>query len=227
MDWATSGNHPEEGQIQESVTLVIPPAAPIVTSSIDLSAVSLNFRDLTQPVLMDQATTPGPVDPAAAGGGGISWGVTASATLAAGIGLAGAGATGGGFWGYFYDRETGFARGGGGLEGGAQANILAGDRAATPRAIVSAVEINDDESASVVAASAGGGVGFFFTNAKRPEELRGPFQTRQLNTPWVGIQLDRSGNTKVFSFTFGPSMGASYWSGKTASVTTPALPRFF
>jgi len=104
---------------------------------------------------------------------------------------------------------------------------LAGDRAATPRAIASAVEINGDESASVLGASAGGGVGVFVTNATRPEELRGPFQTRQLNTPWFGIQLDQSGNTKVFSLTIGPSLGASYWSGKTASVTTPALPKFF
>jgi len=51
---------------------------------------------------------------------------------------------------------------------------LAGDRAATPRAIASAVEINGDESASVLGASAGGGVGVFVTNATRPEELRGP-----------------------------------------------------
>jgi hypothetical protein len=174
---------------------------------------------------MDQTATPG--DPATAGGGGISWGVTASGTLAGGIGLAGAGATGGGFWGNFYDRETGFASTGGGLGGGAQAYILAGDRAATPRAIISAVEINDDESASVLGASAGAGVGLFFTNAKRPEEMRGPFQTRQLNTPWFGLQFDQSGNTKVFSFTLGPSLGASYWSGKTATVTTPALPRPF
>jgi RHS repeat-associated protein len=226
MDWATSGNHPEEGQIQESVTLIIPPAAPIVTSSIDPSAVSLNFKDLTQPVLMDQTATPGPVDPATAGGGGIGWGSTISGTFAAGLGLAGLSATGGGFWGYFYDTETGTSTTGGGLHGGAQAYALAGDRAAMPRAIASAVEISDDESASVVGASAGAGVGMFFTNAKRVEELRGPFQTRQLNTPWFGIQFDQSGNTKVFSFTVGPTLGGSYVSGKTSTVTTPSLPRF-
>jgi RHS repeat-associated protein len=227
LDWATSGNHPEEGQIQESVTLIIPPATPIATSSTDPGAVSLNFRDLTQPVLMDQTATPGAGDPATEGGGGISWGVTASGTIAGGIGLAGAGATGGGFWGYFDDPDTGFASTGGGLEGGAEAYILAGDRARTPRAIVSAVDVNDDDDATVVGASAGVGVGLFFTNAKRPEELRGPFQTYQINTPWFGAQWDQSGNTKVFSFTLGPSLGASYWSGKTASVTTPALPRLF
>jgi hypothetical protein len=227
MDWATSGNHPEEGLIQESVTVIIPPAAPIVTSSIDPSAVSLNFKDLTQPVLMDQTATPGLGDPATAGGGGIGWGSTMSGTLAAGLGFVGAGATGGGFWGYFYDRETGASSTGGGLEGGAEAYILAGARAATPRTIASAVEINDDESASVLGASAGGGVGMFFTNAKRVEELRGPFQTRQLNLPWVGLQFDTSGNTKVFSFTVGPQVGASYWSGKTTTVTTPSLPRKF
>ena len=52
------------------------------------------------------------------------------------------------------------------MEGGAEAYVLAGPRAATPRVIASAVEINDEESASVLGASAGGGVGMFFTNAK-------------------------------------------------------------
>ena len=46
--------NPSLALIQESVTLIIPPADPIVTSSIDPSAVSLNFNDLTQPVLMNQ-----------------------------------------------------------------------------------------------------------------------------------------------------------------------------
>lgn len=177
---------------------------------------------------MGQTATPqAQADPASEGGGGLSWGGTISGSLAAGIGLAGAGSTGGGFWGYFYDRETGASSTGGGLEGGAQAYLVAGARAATPRKIASAVEINDDESASVVGASAGVGVGLFFTNAKRPQELRGPFHTRQLNTPWFGIQFDQSGNTKVFSFTVGPSLGASYWSGKTSTVTTSAWPRVF
>jgi len=59
-DWATSGNHPEEGQIQESVDVNIGPSQPLTTSSFDPEAVPLNLIDLAKPVLLDQyVPTPG------------------------------------------------------------------------------------------------------------------------------------------------------------------------
>jgi hypothetical protein len=89
--------------------------------------------------------------------------------------------------------------------------------------------IDDDESASVIGRSAGVGGGVFFTSAATPEEpatpeeLRGPFHTTQVNTPMVSVQYDVSGPLWVLSITFGPNLGASYWSGKTSTITTPGL----
>ena len=50
------------------MTLISPPAAPIVTSSIDPSAVSLNFNDLTQAFLMNQTAASDQADSVTAGG---------------------------------------------------------------------------------------------------------------------------------------------------------------
>jgi len=161
-------------------------------------------------------------------GRGFGFGVTVSGTVAAGGGVAGAGATGGGFWGHFWDGATGWGTQGGGVQGGAEAYVRTpGARAVSPRPTLSAVGVTDDDSVTVIGASQGGGVGAFFTNAARVEELRGPFQTYQLNTPLISIQWDRSGPVFVFSVTKGPGVGYSYWSGKTAAVTTPSLPMGF
>jgi hypothetical protein len=54
IDWATNGVHPEEGQIQETVTVNVPPRDPLTTSSLDPGAVSLNLKDLARPVLAGQ-----------------------------------------------------------------------------------------------------------------------------------------------------------------------------
>lgn len=118
-------------------------------------------------------------------GGGFGWGFTGGLHAFGGIGLAGAGATAGGFVGQFTNGHR--IVNGAGLQGGALAYVLAGANAVTPRPIVSAPEIEDDESAAVVGASTGIGGGLFFTNAATPEELRGPFYTQQLNTPWFGV----------------------------------------
>jgi len=225
-DWATNGAHPEQAQIREQVTFYIPPAAPITTTSVDVNSVSLNLKDLNQPVLLNASGTAGgnSSTPAEPSGYGFSMGGTLGVNIGAGLGFAGAGATGGGFVGLFSDLSTGNATAGAGLEGGAEAYILSGDRAVTPRLIASAVGINDDEPAVVFGAGAGGGGGFWVSNASRPEDLRGPFVTRQLNTPWVGIQVDTSGRVRVLSITFGPQQGALYWVGKTSTITTPAVP---
>ena len=50
-DWATSGNHPEEGQIQESVTVAIPPTQAITTTSAEPGAVSLTPKALQMPLV--------------------------------------------------------------------------------------------------------------------------------------------------------------------------------
>jgi hypothetical protein len=155
-------------------------------------------------------------------GRGFGWGVTGSGHAFAGIGLAGGGGTAGVFGGQFTNGQR--TVNGAGAQGGGMVYALAGANAVTPRAIVSAPEISEDESATVLGASAGVGAGLFFTNAASPEELRGPFDTRQLNTPWFGVQYDTSGDVKVFSFTVGPQVGASYYHGKTSAVTTPSLP---
>jgi RHS repeat-associated protein len=153
---------------------------------------------------------------------GFGWGIVGGGHAFAGIGMAGGGGTGGAFMGNFSGRN-GLVNGAG-LQGGALVYGLAGARAARPRLIESFPEIDDDESAAVVGASAGYGGGLFFTNAGTPEQLRGPFETTQINTPWVGIQYDRSGLIKVVSVTFGPTVGVSYFHGKTGAVTTPSLP---
>jgi RHS repeat-associated protein len=156
-------------------------------------------------------------------GKGFGWGFTGNAHGFAGIGLGGVGGTGGAFGGEFANSEGRTSRGGG-LQGGLLAYFLAGARARTPRAIVSAPEIGPDESASIVGASTGIGGGLFVTNAGSPEELRGPFDTTQINTPWIGVQYDTSGGVNVFSFTLGPTVGYSYFHGKTGAITTPSLP---
>ena len=45
-DWATSGNHPEEGQIQETVTVIDPLSRPLTTTPANPGAVSLTPKPL-------------------------------------------------------------------------------------------------------------------------------------------------------------------------------------
>lgn len=158
---------------------------------------------------------------------GFGWGFTGSAHAAAGLGFAGLGGTGGGFVGQFSGVDGTYI--GAGLQGGAHGYVTAGARAVTPRAIVSAVDISDDESAAILGASVGAGGGLFFTNASRPEQLRGTFNTKLLNLPGFSIQFDSGGGIGVLSVTAGPQVGVSYWSGNTATITTPGfryLPNF-
>ncbi len=82
------------------------------------------------------------------------------------------------------------------------------------------VKLKLRENPGIVGAGASGGIGVFFTNAKDVTELKRPFHTMQLNTPWFSAQYDESNGVRVFSFTVGPGIGASYYGGNTATKTT-------
>ena len=141
------------------------------------------------------------------------------------MGLFGGGATGSLFAGQFVDRETGVVTQGLGTCGGFQASIAGGldpeIGAGISAPTVSRNQLGDE---MVIGNGAGVGVGLFFTNAKRVEELRGPFWTRVFSTPWITVQYDTSGNIGMLSITYGPSVRAFYWSGPTTAATTPSFP---
>ena len=204
----------ETNTVLGGVTIVGETDSITVVDVLGTMATSVTERPLIQPQ-----------EPAQEAGQTWGWGWTGGGHFAAGAGLFGLGANGGGFVGHFNDGQGGMYKGAG-VQGGAQAYALAGARAATPRPIVSAVDVDTNDSVLVLGASAGVGGGPFITNAGRPSDLAGPFQTRVLNTPWFGIQHDSSGPIHVVSLTFGPSVGISYWSGKTTARTTPNVPLF-
>ena len=54
LDWATSGVHPEQGQIRESVDVFMPAPTPLTTTNTDPGTVSLNLKELASPVLASQ-----------------------------------------------------------------------------------------------------------------------------------------------------------------------------
>jgi hypothetical protein len=75
-----------------------------------------------------------------------------------------------------------------------------------------------------VGAYAGAGVGVFFTNAGSVTDLRGPFNTVDLNVPFGGLEFAWSQeNTWIVSMLFGPGQVAS----ASRLTTTTATPRGF
>ena len=53
------------------------------------------------------------------------------------------------------------------------------------------------------------GGGIFYTNATIVNQLRGPFQTLSINTPWFSFQYGTSNGINIYSLTFGPGYGFS------------------
>jgi RHS repeat-associated protein len=210
---ALTTQNPSRALIQASVDVNIGSLALLTTTASDPGAVSISPKPLA--------------GGESQGGGGFGWGVTGGASAAVGMGLFGAGGAGNVFAGQFVDRETGQVTQGLGASGGFQASI--GGAAGLDPAIgagTSYPTLPRDQLGDglVIGNGAGAGAGLFFTNAKRIEELRGPFWTRIVSTPWLTVQYDRSGNVGVLSFTYGPSARAFYWSGPTTAVTTPSFP---
>ena len=123
--------------------------------------------------------------------------------------------------GFFYDsnRQNAFVQGAA-LEYGLQAHPPLG---VSP--LVTVATPPAENTPFTFGRSAGVGVGGFVTNAGSPEQLGGPFYTRQLNTPAFSAQYSSaSDGTWVFSLTFGPAVGGSYWQGTTNTVTSPSMP---
>ena len=164
-----------------------------------------------------------PVPPT--GGGGLGAGIILSGTAAAGLGSIGGGGTGNVLVGNFCcDPTTGFATAGAAASGGANAGIVNGQDSG---AALSVPDLQSGDQAMTFGGSAGLGAGIFLTNAKSAEELRGPFWTRQLNLPLFSIDYSASDDVGIVSITFGPSVGGSYWSGRTtagAKTLGPSVP---
>jgi hypothetical protein len=150
----------------------------------------------------------------------FGYGVTGGGSGAYGL-TGGVAGTGNAFAGYFYDssRKQQFVSGAG-VEIGVQAHPPLGN---SP--LVTVGYPTPENTPITFGKSLGAGAGFFVTNSGSPEGLRGPFFTRQLNTPVFSAQLGTSGDgTTIFSLTYGPSTGGSYWQGTTQTFVTPSLP---
>jgi RHS repeat-associated protein len=72
----------------------------------------------------------------------------------------------------------------------------------------------------------GAGAGFFVTNANSPQQLKGPFDNFEINTPWATMSLqlgydDQNNFIWQFSVPRGPSLGAGIARYKTNTCVMP------
>jgi len=210
----------EKDTVLGAVTITGGGPTPVSTSNPDPASVSITPKPLQgglgEPLQGGLGGDPEP------GGGGLGWGVTGNLSALFGVPPIGGGGSVGGFIGQF----GGFGEGergttGAGLLGGANFGLPIGQGDGGG---FSWPAQQPGDFAPAIGKSAGASLGLFVTNAKRVEELRGPFFTIQINTPFGNLEYDVSGNVRVFSITNGWSVGGGFWMGRTTTVTTPSIP---
>jgi hypothetical protein len=171
-----------------------------------------NFGVSDTPIIL-QPPPQSPVCGTSGFGGGI--GVVVGGNGDAGLGLAGATASGFGGGGLFYDSSTGFSNG---LfaEGAALAYAMTHVAAAPSQGV----------QPGVLGAFAGGGASVFVTNARSVQQLSGPFTTYSLNIGFgpvkFSVQYAYAGSTKVLSIGppyAGVSIGVSATRTTTNTLT--------
>jgi hypothetical protein len=143
------------------------------------------------------------VDPLGLYGAGVVVGAQGSA----GVGVGSGGQVSGGA-GSFYNQQTGGTTLGGYVSNGGMAGGMNGNNA-------------------IAGGSVSGGGGLFFTNAKCPSDLKGPFQQWDANFPLFSINFASSNGTWIVTITAGPSTPTisftSYTTTTTGTIQTPAF----
>ena len=202
-DWASSGNHPQQGLIQETVNVNISNQTPLETTTTNLNP-TLQLQGIT-PSVGPASGSPTSSSPALGPSGNGLFGIDFGA-------FAGA-AAGGGFMASG-DVSVGInTNGNGGMGAAAGLGVVAGG---SP---VGGGYGYPSAEGWGLGAAVGASPGIFWSNAEDFQQLQGDFNTTIVATPWLTFQWDQSStdNTRKISLS-GPSVGAGIFHFPT---TTP------